>query len=71
MDTAVDGSTTAALATRTLLDRLVASGITAERARSHIRGGWVRVDGRIVTEPDAPAGASVELRVIPWSESAD
>ncbi len=54
---------------RTVLDRLVQAGITPERALAHIRGGWVQVDGRAVTEPDAAADppAHVELRAIPWT----
>jgi hypothetical protein len=56
---------------RTLLERLVEAGITEARAAAHVRGGWVRVDGRIVTDPAATTvpGARVELRAIPWSES--
>jgi hypothetical protein len=56
-----------AVAERTVLDRLVQSGISAQRAIEHIRGGWVLLDGHRVTDPDAPAEppAHVELRVIP------
>jgi hypothetical protein len=56
-----------AVAERTVLDRLVQSGISRERAIEHVRGGWVLVDGRKVTDPDAPAElpAHVELRSIP------
>lgn len=58
---------TAAVADRTVLDRLVRSGISRERAVEHVRGGWVLVDGHAVTDPDAPAElpAHVELRSIP------
>ncbi|MHA6783098.1 hypothetical protein ACVGOW_19180 [Pseudonocardia saturnea] len=43
------------------------SGIARERALGHVRGGWVLVDGRKVTDPDAPAEppVHVELRAIP------
>jgi hypothetical protein len=57
----------AAVVERTVLDRLVQSGISKERAIDHLRGGWVLVDGHKVTDPDAPADlpAHVELRSIP------
>lgn len=62
---------TAAVADRTLLDRLLRSGISRERAIEHVRGGWVLVDGRRVTDPGAPAElpAHVELRSIPRTAS--
>lgn len=56
-----------ALDERTVLDRLVRSGISRERALAHLRGGWVLVDGAVVRDPDAPAEppVRVELRSIP------
>lgn len=56
-----------AVAHRTVLDRLVRSGIAEGRAVEHIRGGWVLVDGKKVTDPAEPADvpAKVELRAIP------
>jgi len=59
-----------AVAARTVLDRLVESGISRERAVGHIRGGWVLVDGRRETDPDAPAEppAHVDLRSIPRTQ---
>ncbi|MBW0116579.1 hypothetical protein [Pseudonocardia abyssalis] len=56
-----------AVADRTVLDRLVQAGISRERAIEHVRGGWVLVDGRRVTDPDTPADppVHVELRSIP------
>jgi hypothetical protein len=56
-----------ALDLRTVLDRLVQSGISPERALAHLRGGWVLVDGAVVRDPAAPAEppARVELRSIP------
>lgn len=58
-----------AVAERTVLDRLMESGITQERAVAHIRGGWVLVDGERVTDPASPAGypARVEFRTVPRS----
>ncbi|MBW0117792.1 hypothetical protein [Pseudonocardia abyssalis] len=55
-----------ALSERTVLDRLVQSGITQDRAIEHIRGGWVLVDGAKVLDPGAAAEppATVELRSI-------
>ena len=56
--------TTLAGPDRTVLDRLLQSGITQDRAMNHLRDGWVRVDGQIVTDSTqpAPTSAQVELR---------
>ncbi|GAA3232642.1 hypothetical protein GCM10017691_27480 [Pseudonocardia petroleophila] len=56
-----------ALAERTVLDRLIQSGIAPDRAIEHIMGGWVLVDGEQVRDPQASAEppAKVELRSIP------
>jgi 16S rRNA U516 pseudouridylate synthase RsuA-like enzyme len=50
----------------TVRDRLIQSGIAESRALEHIHGGWVLVDGRVVTDPDAQAElpAHVELKMI-------
>ena len=61
--TAVDGSSSlgssgsdVSRATRvTVLDRLVAAGISEDRARSWIAGGGTRVDGEPVTDATYPA----------------
>ncbi len=55
----------------TVLDRLIRSGITEARARGHLEGGWVRVDGRKVEDPSYPATppSQVELKVIMRSGS--
>lgn len=60
--TAVDGSSSLADcadpsgATRvTVLDRLLAAGISEDRARSWITGGGTRVDDHPVTDPAYPA----------------
>lgn len=56
----------AAVAERTVLQWMVRAGITEERALEHLRDGWVRVDGELVTDPNHPADASshVDFRVI-------
>ncbi|MBN9100970.1 MULTISPECIES: hypothetical protein [unclassified Pseudonocardia] len=57
---------TTATATATVLDRLIQSGITEERARHHLASGWVRIDDTVVTDPSRPADppAHVEIRII-------
>ena len=56
---------------RTVLDRLLQSGISEARALDHLKGGWVRVDGQKVKDPASPATppSQVELRVIMRSVS--
>lgn len=39
----------------TVLDRFRAAGIGPDRARHHLQAGYVRVDGEIVTDPEAAA----------------
>lgn len=39
----------------TMLDRMRAAGISDETARQHLRRGWVRMDGTVITDPDHPA----------------
>ncbi len=55
-----------AVVDRTVVDRMVQSGITEERALQHLRDGWVRVDGEPVTDPSHPAEppAQLEFRMI-------
>jgi hypothetical protein len=55
-----------AVAQRTVLDRLLQSGIAEDRARAHIDDGWVRVDSVVVTDPSQPAEppVQVEIRII-------
>jgi hypothetical protein len=52
---------------RTVLERLSEAGITPQRARAHLKRGWVKVDGTTVTDPDYLAGppAHVEMRPRP------
>ncbi len=56
---------------RTVLDRLLQSGITESRALDHLKGGWVRVDGQKVEDPAYPATppSQVALKVIMRSSS--
>lgn len=51
---------------RTVLERLLQSGISEDRALGHLKGGWVRVDGEKVDDPAYPATppSQVELKVI-------
>jgi len=37
---------------QTVLDRLLESGISQQRARAHLQRGWVWLDGTIVTDPE-------------------
>jgi hypothetical protein len=54
-------------ATTTVLDRLIAADLDSERARRHLQAEYVRVDGRVVTDPAAraPRPATVVLRLRP------
>lgn len=58
--------TTLTAPNRTVLDRLLQSGITKARALDHLKGGWVRVDGVKIEDPAFPATppSQVELKVI-------
>jgi ribosomal protein S4 len=48
---------------RTVLEHLIAAGISAERARTFLAQGWVRVDGYVIKDPHFPLpdGAKVVL----------
>lgn len=52
---------------RTVLQRLLEAGITPERARAHLKRGWVQVDDKTVTDPESLAEppAQVEMRPRP------
>jgi hypothetical protein len=52
---------------RTVLQRLSEAGITPQRARAHLKRGWVHVDGVTVTDPEflAESPAQVEMRPRP------
>jgi hypothetical protein len=58
---------------RTVLERLLQSGISEARALDHLKGGWVRVDGQKVQDPAHPATppSQVELKVIIRSASKE
>lgn len=43
------------MAVPTVLDRLVAAGLSADRAQEHLAAGLVRVDGEVAGGPDHPA----------------
>jgi predicted rRNA methylase YqxC with S4 and FtsJ domains len=47
----------------TVLDRLIESGITPERARRHLQEGRVYVDDVRVTDPSAPVDHAAHLRL--------
>ena len=48
---------------RTVLDWLVEAGISEEPAFGHIREGGIVVDGRVVTDPAAPAEVPSQVRI--------
>lgn len=54
-DTAPSSETGVATGPVTLLDRLLAAGLSAERARTWVSAGGVRVDGQLVTDCAHPA----------------
>lgn len=39
----------------TILERMLAAGISEDRARAHLEAGRVRLDGDVVTDPNTPA----------------
>ncbi|MFC4950755.1 hypothetical protein [Pseudonocardia sp. GCM10023141] len=66
-------ATGSAVVEKTVMDRLIESGITEQRALGHLRNGWVRVDDQVVTDAATPAGwpARVEIRSIRGQADAD
>jgi hypothetical protein len=50
----------------TVLDRLVAAGLSQERIEQHLTAGRVRVNGELVTDPYRPAPPPA--RVVLWAE---
>ena len=50
----------------TVLDRLVAAGLSPERIEQHLPAGRVRVNGELVTDPYRPAPPPA--RVVLWAE---
>jgi hypothetical protein len=49
-----------------VLDRLIAAGLSESRIEQYMTAERVRVDGELVTDPDAPAPAGT--RVFVWTE---
>ena len=50
--------------TMTVLDRLLAAGLSLERAEDHLRSGRVEVDGVLVTDPYRPAPPPARLVLV-------
>lgn len=49
----------------TVLDRLLAAGLSEDRARNWIAGGGTRVDGQPVTDPAHPAAFPAKVTLFP------
>jgi hypothetical protein len=49
----------------TVLDRILAAGISADRALSTLAAGVVRLDGAVVTDPEAPAPWPTRIVYLP------
>ena len=62
---AVMSDTASSASQRTVLQRLLEAGITPERARAHLRRGWVRVDDKKVTDPECLAASPAQVEVRP------
>lgn len=60
-----NGSDASRAARVTVLDRLVAAGISEDRARSWIHGEGVRVDGQSVIDPAHPASPPARITLHP------
>lgn len=45
----------------TVWDRMMAMGLSEDRARQHLADGRVLVDGEVVTDPDQPASAPARI----------
>jgi hypothetical protein len=50
--------------TITVVDRLLAAGLSLERAEEHLRAGRVEVNGELVTDPYRPAPPPAPLVLI-------
>ena len=50
--------------TITVVDRLLAAGLSLERAEDHLRSGRVELDGELVTDPDRPAPPPARLVLV-------
>lgn len=60
-----DGSGSSGAGEVTVLARLLAAGISEDRARAWITGGGTRVDGHTVTEPTYPAEPPARVTMHP------
>jgi hypothetical protein len=49
----------------TVLVRLIRAGISPDRAHAFIAAGAIRVDGKQVTDPNAPAGPPSRIVLLP------
>jgi hypothetical protein len=49
----------------TVLDRLIAAGVSEDRAREWITSGGARVDGEVVTAVDSPAPPPLRVVLYP------
>jgi hypothetical protein len=47
----------------TILERMLAAGISEDRARAHLVAGRVRLDGETVTDPGRPAPVGTRIVV--------
>jgi hypothetical protein len=52
----------------TVLDRLVAMTISEERALSHLKAGFIRVGGEIITDPNHVADGPIVVCPPPVTE---
>jgi hypothetical protein len=50
--------------TITVVDRLLAAGLSPERAEEHLRAGRVEVNGELVTDPYRPAPPPARLVLV-------
>lgn len=50
--------------TPTVFDRLIAAGLSQERAEQHLTAGRVELDGVVVTDPYAPAPKPGRLVIV-------
>lgn len=48
----------------TVIDRMLAAGLSLERAEGHLRAGRVSVDGELVTDPSHPAPKPVRVVLV-------
>lgn len=49
--------------TPTVLDRLIAAGLSQQRIEGHLGAGRIELDGNVVTDPNQPAPHGTRLTV--------